>query len=303
MTPSLQERFQGCLLALAVGDALGAPVEGLGAAEIARSYGRVTGLVGGGGWAPGEYTDDTSMMLAIARSIAARGRFDPEDVAEGFVEWFETGAKGIGRTTYVALNELQYGVPWRQAGLNAHRLLREMSAGNGSLMRCAPIALLHYQDRERLVRDSLDSSIITHWDPRAGWGAVALNLAISRLVLGSGEGLLEAVAAGVEEAEVAAAVRGVAGMGEGDLVPSAFVLDTLRCALWCFLNTDSLEDALVRAVNLGGDADTTGAVTGALAGAYYGAGAIPARWQQGLKDAGDIAAVASRIYDIAAASG
>jgi ADP-ribosyl-[dinitrogen reductase] hydrolase len=239
------------------------------------------------------------MMLAIARSIAALGRFSPDDVAGRFLEWFLAGAKGIGQTTFAALNELRSGVPWRQAGQNAHRLLREKSAGNGSLMRCAPVALLHYRDQERLVRDTLNSSIITHWDPRAGWGAVALNLAIARLLVGERDGLLEAVAAQVEEQRVADAVRAVAGMTERDIAHSALVLDTLPSALWCFSNTDSLESALVRAVNLGGDTDTNGAVTGALAGAWYGVGAIPARWRAGLTGSAEIAELATRIHNIA----
>ena len=162
MGPTLSDRFQGCLLGLAVGDALGAPVEGMSEVEIIGLHGRITELSGGGGWALGEYTDDTSMMLAIARSIAALGRFSPEDVAERFLEWFEAGAKGIGHTTFVALNEMRSGVPWRQAGQNAHRLLREKSAGNGSLMRSAPVALLHHRDPEWMVKDTLNSSIITH---------------------------------------------------------------------------------------------------------------------------------------------
>jgi ADP-ribosyl-[dinitrogen reductase] hydrolase len=131
---------------------------------------------------------------------------------------------------------------------------------------------------------------------------VALNLAIARLLTGERDGLIEEVAAQVEEQTVADAVRGVAEMTEMDTVPSVLVLDTLRSALWCFLNTDSLEGAVVRAVNLGEDADTTGAVTGALAGAWYGLGAIPARWRAGLMGAAEIAELATRIHSIAVAT-
>lgn len=284
-----------------MGDALGAPVEGMWPEEIQRQYGRVNELLGGGwlGLGPGEWTDDTAMMLCIARSIVERGRFDPDDAARKFLGWFEAGALGIGRTTWVVLDALRRGASWRDAGRMAHDRLGGISAGNGSIMRCAPIALLDGKDRERLIRDSIDSSLITHWDPRACWGAVALNLAISQLVYEGRDALLERVTEGIENAEVGKAVARVAGMRLEDIVPSGFVLDTLQAALWCFLNTSSFEDALVTAVNLGGDADTIGAVCGALAGAGYGLVGIPMRWQQPLAGRLEIVELAERIHRLA----
>jgi len=295
------DRFRGCLVGLAVGDALGAPVEGLGPEEIQRRYGRVTELMGGGwlGLGPGEWTDDTAMMLCIARSIVDKGRFDPNDVAQKFLGWFEAGALGIGRTTYVALEALRRGASWQDAGRMAHDRLGGLSAGNGSIMRCAPIALLDGKDPERLIRDSIDSSLITHWDPRACWGAVALNLAISQLIYKGRDGLVEGVVGRIDNADVRQAVAEVAGMRVEGIVPSGFVLDTLQAALWCFLNTSSFEDALVTAVNLGGDTDTIGAVCGALAGACYGLGEIPMRWQQPLARRLEIVELAERIYQLA----
>src|SRR3990172_8488667 len=108
-------RFQGCLIGLAVGDALGAPLEFMTEAEIARQYGPVREYRGGGwlGLAPGEYTDDTQMMLCIARSIVAQGRFDPADVAERFVVWLAGGPKDAGNTTRRAIELLKGGVAWR----------------------------------------------------------------------------------------------------------------------------------------------------------------------------------------------
>jgi ADP-ribosyl-[dinitrogen reductase] hydrolase len=177
MTPtevSLVSRFRGCLVGLGVGDALGAPVEGMSRLEIKRRYGRVAEMLGGGwhGLPPGGYTDDTAVMLCIARSIVDRGCFDPEDVADKFLRWFNAGPVGIGRTTWIALSEMKRGASWREAGRIAHGRLGGLSAGNGSIMRCAPIALLHFNDYEMLVKDSIESSILTHWDPQACWGAV-----------------------------------------------------------------------------------------------------------------------------------
>lgn len=295
------DRFRGCLVGLAVGDALGAPVEGMWPDEIQRRYGRVTELFGGGwlGLGAGEWTDDTAMMLCIARSIVEQGRFDADDVALKFLGWFEAGALGIGRTTYVALDALSRGASWRDAGKIAHERLGGMSAGNGSIMRCAPVALLDGKDREKLIGDSIDSSVITHWDPRACWGAVALNLAIAHLLYDGKDGIIEKLERKIEQPDVRQALVKVEKMRMEDIVPSGFVLDTLEAALWCFLKTSSFEDALVTAVNLGGDTDTIGAVCGALAGACYGLGQIPTRWQQPLAGRLEIVELADRIYELA----
>jgi len=297
------ECFRGCLVGVAVGDALGAPVEGMGPGEIERRYGRVTELFGGGwlGLGLGEWTDDTAMMLCIARSIVEKGRFDPEDVSLKFLGWFEAGALGIGRTTYVALDALRRGATWQDAGRIAHDRLAGMSAGNGSIMRCAPIALLDAKDPESLIRHSIDSSLITHWDPRACWGAVALNMAISQLIDKGKDALLDRVAVRIEQPDVRQALEKVEKMRMEDIVPSGFVLDTLQAALWCFLNTSCFEDALVAAVNLGGDTDTIGAVCGSLAGACYGLEGIPMRWQQPLAGRLEIIELADRIYQLAEA--
>ena len=294
-------RFQGCLIGLAVGDALGAPLEFMTEAEIARQYGPVREYRGGGwlGLAPGEYTDDTQMMLCIARSIVAQGRFDPADVAERFVVWLDGGPKDAGNTTRRAIELLKGGVAWREAGERACAERGRMGAGNGSVMRCAPIALLDYRDERRLIEDSWNSSLITHGDPRACWGAVALNLLIAGLVAGGGEGLVEAVAARIAEREVREALLAAPGLAIAELRPSGFVVDTLQTALRCFLGAGSFEEALVSAVNLGGDADTVGAVCGALAGARYGLSSIPAHWQAGLRGAEEIRELAAGILALA----
>lgn len=297
---SLTSQFEGCLVGLAVGDALGAPVEGMSKAEIEQSYGRVTEMLGGGwhGLAPGAYTDDAAMMLCIVRSIVARGFFDPEDVALRFVEWFDAGPIGIGRTTWIALSEMKRGAHWTEASKITHEKLGGKSAGNGSIMRCAPIGLLHVHRRDRLIRDSIDSSILTHWDPLACWGAVAVNAAIAEILSGQREGLLSGLTQAIEQPEVMKAVDEVARMESYHDEPSAFVLDTLQAALWCFLNTSSFEEALTTAVNLGGDTDTVGAVCGALAGAHYGAAAIPQRWLGPLQDREEIRSLAREIHEL-----
>ena len=174
-----------------------------------------------------------------------------------------------------------------------------MGAGNGSVMRCAPIALLDYRERRRLIEDSWNSSLITHGDPRACWGAVALNLLIARLLTDAREGLVEAVAPQIEHREVREALLAAPRLAIDELRPSGFVVDTLQTALRCFLGAGSFEEALVSAVNLGGDADTVGAVCGALAGAHFGLPGIPPRWQAGLRGGEEILGLAEGILALA----
>ncbi|MBE0481290.1 MAG: ADP-ribosylglycohydrolase family protein, partial [Dehalococcoidia bacterium] len=248
---------------------------------------------------PGRYTDDMAMMLCIARSIVEKGCFDAGDVATRFLEWFDGDPVGIGRTTWLALSEMKRGASWLEASENAHRVLGGLSAGNGSIMRCAPIGLLDFRHEDRLIRDSIESSIITHWDPQARWGAVALNLAVALILLGQKCDMMKAVREKVQQPDVVRAVSEVEKWRSIDFEPSAYVLDTLQAALWCFLNTSSFEEALITAVNLGGDTDTVGAVCGALAGAEYGHEAIPVRWRDLLQDAEEIKRLAGQIYELA----
>jgi ADP-ribosyl-[dinitrogen reductase] hydrolase len=270
-------------------------------AEIDHRYGQVTEMRGGGwhGLPPGGYTDDTAMMLCIARSIVEKSRFDPGDVTERFIRWFDAGPIGIGRTTWIALSEIKRGASWREASRIAHDRLGGMSAGNGSIMRCAPLGLLHFRNRARLIEDSIDSSIITHWDPQACWGAVAVNMAIAEILKGDRGGLISTLEENIEQTEVREAVAGIPRLKGINREPSAYVIDTLQAALWCFLRTSSFESALVAAVNLGGDTDTVGAVCGALAGVGYGFEAIPERWHGHLQDRDEILSLTQKIYELA----
>lgn len=242
------------------------------------------------------------MMLCIAHSLAERSRFDPEDVASRFLQWYRTGARGIGMTTRMALAALDRGVSWEAAGQLAHQITHPYSAGNGSVMRCAPIGLFFHRRPDDLVRTSLESSAITHPDPLATWGAAALNLTIADLVTSDSKEAARSAWRPVEEPAVRQALEGVERMSQDALAPLGFVLHTLACAFWCFLRTESLEEAVVTAVNLGGDTDTIGAVTGALAGAHYGAEAIPARWREAILAREAIEGVARALCEAAPTS-
>lgn len=130
---------------------------------------------------------------------------------------------------------------------------------------------------------------MTHVDPRAVWGAVAINQGISHLLPGNGsQGLIEAAVHDFQDGRVVEAITRAPGIKRNDVVSGGYVLDTLNAAFWSLLTTDSAEDAIVHAVSLGSDADTTGAFTGALAGALYGASTLPAHWLDALHNAAEI---------------
>ena len=302
MSAQLLSRFTGCLLGLAAGDCLGASVEGWTAEDIRRRYGRLTDIVGSAYWAAGEHTDDTAMMLCIAHSLAERGHFDPEDVADRFLQWYRAGAKGIGMTTRMALAALDRGASWEAAGRLAHQVTQPYSAGNGTVMRCAPIGLFFHLRPDDLVRASLESAAITHPDPLATWGAAALNLTIAALLTSDSKEAARSAWRSVQEPTVRQALEGVERLSESALAPLGFVLHTLECAFWCFLRTESLEEAVVTAVNLGGDTDTIGAITGALAGAHYGVEAVPARWREAILAREEIEGVARALFEAAPTS-
>ncbi len=293
----LKDRYRGCMLGLAVGDALGAPLEFLERDEIAERHGVLREMIGGG-WLetePGEWTDDTQMALAIARSIVRSGGIEPADVATLFVEWFSSLPKDVGNTTSRSLQHLVDGVPWNEAGARALRELGGSAPSNGSLMRTAPIALANRGDDEALIRYSVDISRITHADPLACWSCVALDLGISALLSESGDAI-RAAAAVPQEDVMRAVMR--SSVDRGEVRSGGYVLDTLQAAFWAFRHQDGFEDVVVAAVNLGGDADTIGAVAGALAGARYGASAIPERWLSVLHGRDELIDLADRLLEL-----
>ncbi len=297
-----REGFSGCLLGLAVGDALGAPLEFMGRERIRQIHGRVTEMLGGG-WLrlqPGEYTDDTEMMLCLARSIAEKGRFDPEDVVRRFVEWLAGGPTDIGITTRTTLAKIKDGMPWKEASRSTLEELGGKSAGNGALMRCAPIALLDLWDERALVQDTLTSCRLTHWHEAAGWAGVALNLAIAALLRGLPRAdLLSYLLPRVDDPSIRHALSRAPELSAGAVRSSGYAADCLQAAFWAYLGTETFEEALVAVVNLGEDADTAGAVCGALAGAAYGLDAMPGRWRETLRGGDEITALAECICEIA----
>ncbi|ACX52543.1 ADP-ribosyl-(dinitrogen reductase) hydrolase [Ammonifex degensii KC4] len=290
--PTLEDRVRGGLYGLAVGDALGAAAEFLDREEVRRRYGVLRDVVGGGwlGLRPGEWTDDTEMTLAVAEGVAR----DPADpvphVGEAFLRWRATDPPDVGGTVRAVFRAYDRLGDWHRAAREVHARTGA-TAGNGALMRTLPLAFV-YPGPAELFSRCVEVARMTHWDPEAGLTCFLYCRAVQGLL--EGEELPAAFdraaaemerEAPLEDSEVGRAasllrgkLAGVFSWPEERLRPSGYTVDTLACALWCAANTGSFEEAVVKAVNLGGDADTVGAVTGGLAGVMHGYGAIPRRW-------------------------
>lgn len=271
----------GVLLGLACGDALGRPVEGVAAKAIQNEHGTIEEMLVGRG-PPGTVTDDTELALCIAQSLDEQREFNPTNIAARFLEWYESNPLSIGMTTGWALYDLSTGYTWDKAG---KRAWEGNNASNGSVMRCAPLALAYHDDANTLVEVSKQSSVITHYDPRCVYGCAVLNLTLAALIEDADAPLWTALDHVESEAptELVDALRPVCRSTDSQIDPatlesSGYVIDTLQTALYCGLTAESAEEGIVTAVNRGGDADTVGAVTGAVVGARFGKAELPDQW-------------------------
>ena len=308
----MQDRCRGALIGLAVGDALGAAVE----FSSPGSFAPVTGYRSGGphGLKAGEWTDDTSMALALADSIASVG-WDLNDQASRYVEWWKTGKYSvngrcfdIGITTRSALSKFLANKNALASGDASER-----ASGNGSIMRLAPVPIGHadlYPDNiEELSRLADESSLPTHASEQCRSACRYLATILAALVRGEDRAavlspdwkslrllndmkplhpMIQEVAQGSFRQKQPPAIEG-----------SGWVVKSLEASLWAFHDADSFEEAVLRAVNLGDDADTTGAVYGQLAGAFYGETGIPEVWRRRVVAGDAIARMAEQLCALA----
>ncbi|MDL0130266.1 ADP-ribosylglycohydrolase family protein [Halobacterium salinarum] len=247
------DRARGVLLGLACGDALGRPVEFSSAAQIEADHGQLTEMVGQGTWnqPAGTITDDTEQALCIARSLVEQQAFDPEDIAARFVDWYDSGPFDIGRMTMRSLSRLKHGDQWDEAGQHVWEQSREgQNAGNGSVMRCPPLAISYADNWEHLTAVSRQSSQITHADPRCTYGCAVLNLTIAGLLEDADAPLqdaLDKVGSDVPD-ELVTALRPLAHDDSPDtLETSGYVVHSLQTSLHDGLFADSAEKAIVTA--------------------------------------------------------
>ncbi len=305
---SVADRFLGGLLALACGDALGAGVEFMSRDEIRRRFGKVTEMTGGGPFnvEPGEGTDDTGMALAVAEGLLEDDPDPREAVGRHLVAWFQAGPKDVGNTVRTALTNYLACGDWNAAVARTRSRLRDMAAGNGSLVRTLAVSYAFLDEPERMMRESARLSEMTHPHELPTLACTFYNEFVRLLALG-----MERAAAfdqALERVErqgplvsfnsrmvFLRQLRRVPELGYTDVRASGFVLDALVAGLWVFLRASDLEAALVEAVGLGDDADSVGALVGGMAGTYWGAGAVPGRWRSALKEAARIEDVARRL--------
>lgn len=280
MNETIRDRLRGVVVGAAVGDALGMPLEFGSAAPVER----LIRTMRPGRLPAGSFTDDTEMALALAESLLHDFDLDPDDLAQRFVQWYRSNPPDVGIHTAAVLQRISSGMPWQQAVEEVQKA-NPHNAGNGSLMRCYPVAVACWQDLERLIQQSRLQSQITHPHPDCLDACVFVNVMIFDLVHGAST--QKAYQHALDQVALSEGFRNTlllaAHRKRDELRNTGWVRHTLESALWGLLNTSSFEDALVQVINLGADTDTTGAVTGALAGAAYGLSSIPVDWKNALR--------------------
>ncbi len=293
-----QDRFRGCLLGLVVGDAVGATVE----FQSRGSFKLLTEMVGGGPFhlRAGQWTDDTSMALCLATSLVELRRFDARDQIERYCRWAETGylsstgsCFGIGATVYSALQR------FRETKEPFAGSTNPLSAGNGCIMRLAPIPMFFFPDVDGAAHFAAESSRTTH----AAQECLDACRLFARIIFRalSGRAKVEVLLADRESFEgsskIAAIARGdYLQKPETEIRGTGYVVESLEAALWCFYHSDTFRDAILMAANLGDDSDTTAAVCGQVAGAYYGESGMPAAWLQKLTMQREIRDLADQLF-------
>ncbi len=309
--PSMLDRFRGCLLGLATGDALGTTLE----FRSPGTFEPIDDIVGGGpfGLGAGQWTDDTSMALCLAESLIDKGAFDPVDQIGRYVRWWREGYLSstgecfdIGNTTREALRTfVTSGEPF-SGPAHSH------SAGNGSIMRLAPVPMFFARMPTEAIRLSGESSRTTHQHPAAIDACRYLGGLIAAALSGTAKTVLlgPRFCAGGNHWAERPLVREIDEVAAGSFktrVPpkiegTGHVVRSLEAALWAFQRTDSFREGALLAVNLGDDADTTGAVFGQLAGAYYGCSGIPQHWKVKIAKRELIEKMADMLYEVAYAN-
>jgi ADP-ribosyl-[dinitrogen reductase] hydrolase len=263
----LRSRALGAYLGLACGDALGATVEFLMPREIRAQYGTHRDITGGG-WLhlkPGQVTDDTEMSLYLGQSILDSGGWNLTAVADAFAAWLKSRPVDVGATCRRGIR--RYMLQGSVEGPPS-----DSDGGNGAAMRNLPVALFTLGNDARFERCSLDQARITHHHPFSDAGTLALGRMAQVLILGGGIKECRAIANRLIEQHRQFRLNPYPGRASG------YIVDTVQTVLHHFFYTDNFESCVVETVNRGEDADTTGALAGMLAGALYGAEAIPERW-------------------------
>jgi ADP-ribosyl-[dinitrogen reductase] hydrolase len=310
-TVSELDRYLGCLTGLATGDALGTTLEFCSRG----SFTALTDMSGGGpfGLQPGRWTDDTSMALCLAHSLLYNKGFDAVDQMNRYCSWRDHGYMsstghcfGIGNHGYMSSTGHCFGIGSTVAAALQRYLasgnpfsgsVDPRSAGNGCIMRLAPVPMFFAASLQQTLHFSGESARTTHAAPEALDCTRLFGAQLRAALRGASKAeILEHCGYDAHEPAVRALSLGdYRDKDETRIRGSGYVVESLEAALWCFLHTDDYAAAVLRAANLGDDADTTAAICGQLAGAHYGISAIPARWRALLTMGAEIEDLASRL--------
>jgi ADP-ribosyl-[dinitrogen reductase] hydrolase len=300
----LADRIVGGCMGLAVGDALGAPFEFLRGRNVPHPIPALERPWQGG--PPGSTTDDTALARNLVRSLAEKGGFDPADLVERHLAWYRSDPPDVGTITGRVLRRVDRGEDaaaaaqevWRERG-------PEVSAGNGSVMYCAPLGLAYAHRPDELIDLAPALSTLTHADGRCRTAVLAVTLASAALARGEPaepavRGALDAAESREGGEELAYLVDAVGGARPIDGPDQGFCLFTAAAAFQAVARDGDVETELRRVVSLGGDTDTNAAVAGALLGTRDGLGGLPPAWLDRLQDAGAIREEAERLVPLAA---
>jgi ADP-ribosyl-[dinitrogen reductase] hydrolase len=304
VSPTLKDRYAGCLLGLACGDAVGTTVE----FRRRGSFPPVTDMVGRGPFdlVAGQWTDDTSMALCLAESLIECAGFDANDQMLRYVDWWKNGyLSSTGECFDIGITVSSALARFEEKGEPYAGLTDPDTAGNGSLMRLAPVVLFYFPDLGGVRQYSADSSRTTHAAPEAVECCELLAAMISSALAGdSKDAVLSASRLALKEEKV---VRLAAGdyvqKSVGEIAGNGYCVKSLEAALWCFHHSDTFEAAVLQAANIGDDADTTAAIVGQVAGAFYGKQGIPGRWLERLYMRKEIENMAAELYAAACRRG
>ena len=295
----MQDKFEGALVGLAVGDAVGTTLE----FKPRGTFIPITDMEGGGPFRlrVGEWTDDTSMALCLANSLIQHKGFNPEDQMNRYCNWWRVGYMSstgdcfdIGGTVMSALdNYIEHADPFSGS-------TDEDTAGNGSLMRLVPIPIFYASNKELAVKYAGESSRTTHGAAECIDSCrLFTSLIIESYNAASKEAIFEQCAyQPYAPSVIEIANRSFMSKSYQELTGSGYVIESLESALWCFMNSDNFEEAILLSANIGNDADTTAAICGQIAGAYYGFSGIPEKWSNAIVMASEIKQWANELATI-----
>ena len=302
----MENKFKGTLLGLAVGDAIGGPLEFMSPSQIQIKHGTVNSMIGGG-WLslrPGQYTEDTWLTIGVAENLLENKQLDAIAFVKRYLTWYRTNPKDGGPITKAVLAYAQEGMAIEAAAKQVAEELTIQSHNNEPLVWCIPLALMYFQNTDQLMKETMKIAMLTHYDKKVASAAAVINILISRMLNGETDRkkIWQQTFQLLDDNEVGLynVMPDVADKKKEELRGSPTIQDTLETSLWAWLKTKTFQEAITTVLNVGGDTDTIGAITGALCGAYYGEENIPIEWLRSLEDKNIIAGLARRFFKLAA---